>query len=73
MYIYIYITTNIAAIVTVHGITRAYLHHFKLAESAACPCNKGYRTTDHLIYHCNLLQQQRVDLRRKQTSREPGQ
>ena len=42
-----------------HGKTRAYLHRFKLLKSATCPCNNGDRTTDHLIYHCTLLQQQR--------------
>jgi hypothetical protein len=42
-----------------HGKTRAYLHRFKLLESATCPCNKGDQTTDHLLYHCTLLQQQR--------------
>ena len=59
------ITPNFAAIVTGHGKTRAYLHRFKLAESAACPCNKGDQTTDHLIYHCNLLQQQRGRLKKE--------
>jgi len=42
-----------------HGKTRAYLHRFKLLESATCPSNKGDQTTDHLLYHCTLLQQQR--------------
>lgn len=55
----IVITSNFTAMVSGHGKTRAYLHRFKLLESATCPCNKGDQTTDHLIYHCTLLQQQR--------------
>jgi hypothetical protein len=55
----IHITSNFTAMVTGHGKTRAYLHRFKLLESATCPCNKGDQTADHLLYHCTLLQQQR--------------
>jgi len=55
----IVITSNFTAMVSGHGKTRAYLHRFKLLESAKCPCIKGDQTTDHLIYHCILLQQQR--------------
>ena len=53
------LTSNFTAMVTGHGKTRAYLHWFKLLESATCPCNKGDQTTDHLLYHCTLLQHQR--------------
>ena len=53
----IVITSNFTAMVSGYGKTRAYLHRFKLLESATCPCMKGDQTTDHLIYHCTLLQQ----------------
>jgi ribonuclease HI len=53
------VTSNFTAIVSGHGKTRAYLHRFKILESATCPCYKGDQTTDHLIYQCTLLQQQR--------------
>ena len=55
----IVITSNFTAMDSGHGKTRAYLHRFKLLESATYPCNKGGQTTDHLLYHCTLLQQQR--------------
>ena len=55
----IVITSNFTAMVSGHGKTRAYLHRFKLLESATFPCNKGDQTTDHLLYHCTLLQEQR--------------
>jgi len=56
------VTSNFLAMVSAHGKTRAYLHRFKLLESATCPCNKGDQTTDHLLYHCNLLHQRREKL-----------
>jgi len=56
-------TPSIAAIVTGHGKTRAYLHHFKLLEHATCVCKHGDQTTDHLLYHCTLLQTQREVLK----------
>jgi len=59
------ITPNFSAIVTGHGKTRAYLHRFKLAENAACPYKKRDQTTVHLIYHCNLLQQQSGRLKKE--------
>ena len=51
--------------VTGHGKTRAYLHRFKLLESATCLCNKGDQTTDHLLYHCTLLQYPREILKKE--------
>ena len=53
------ITSNFTAMFSGHCKTRSYLHRFKLLESATSPCNKGDQTTDHLLYHCTLLQQQR--------------
>jgi len=50
------ITSNFTAMVSGQGKTRAYLHRFKLLESAT-PCNKRDQTTDHLLYHCNLFHQ----------------
>lgn len=53
------INPNFTAMVTGHGKTRAYLHRFKLIESATCPCNKENQTIDHLLHQCTLLQTQR--------------
>jgi hypothetical protein len=50
------VTPNFTAMVTGHGKTRAYLHRFKIMESAICSCSKGDQTTDHLLYRCTLLQ-----------------
>jgi len=59
----IVITSKFTAMLSGHGKTRGFLHLFKLLESATCTCNKGNQTTDHMIYHCTLLQQQREDSR----------
>ena len=59
------LTPNFTALVTAHGKTKAYLHHFKIIESPECPCDGGNQTVDHLIYECNKLQRERE--RKKQT------
>ena len=58
------VTSNFSAIVSGHGKTRSYLHRFKLMESAACPCRNGDQTSDHLLYQCNLLKNQREILKK---------
>jgi hypothetical protein len=54
--------SNITAIVTVHGKTKAYLQRFKIIKSPECPCNGGNQTVDHLIYDCTKLQSEREKL-----------
>jgi hypothetical protein len=58
------VNPNFTALVTGHGKTRAYLHRFKLVESAKCPCNKEDQTIDHLLNKCKLIQTQRELLRK---------
>ena len=57
------ITQNVAAMLTGHGKTRAYLHCFNIRDNATCACEKGDQTIDHLIYNCTLLETQRRILR----------
>jgi hypothetical protein len=52
-------TQNVAAMITGHGKTRAYLHRFKLRDNELCACQQGDQTTDHLLYDCKLLKNQR--------------
>jgi hypothetical protein len=61
------VTSNFSAIVSGHGKTRSYLHHFKLMEIAACPCRNGDQTSDHLLYQCTLLKHQREILKKGYT------
>jgi len=53
------VAPNIAAMTTGRGKTRAYLHRFKLFDSATCVCRQGDQTIDHLLYQYKLLEKQR--------------
>ena len=59
------VTRNFAAMLTGHGKTRAYFHHFKLMEEATRPCNNGDQTIDNLLYQCTLLHTSREIPRNK--------
>jgi len=65
------VTPNFTALITGHGKTRAYLHRFKLLGSPECPCSKEEQNADHLIFHCNHLQQQRETLQKETTKLGP--
>ena len=58
----ILLTANFTAFVTSHGKTKAYLHRFKIIESPDCPCGGGRQTTNHLLYDCTILQDERERL-----------
>jgi len=53
------LTPNLAAMLTGHGRTRAYLHRFKILDDATCICGQGDQTTDHLLNHCAAINTQR--------------
>ena len=53
------------AIVTGHGKTKSYLHRFKILENPTCPCNLEEQTSEHLIYRCTILHQQRRTMQRE--------
>jgi hypothetical protein len=61
------ITQNVAAMLTGHGRTRAYLHLFKIRDNAQCVCQHGDQTVDQLLYNCILLEAQRRILRKNVT------
>ena len=42
---------------------KAYLNRFKLTFEPICPCGKGDQTTDHIIYDCGRLTEERDELR----------
>jgi hypothetical protein len=48
--------------VTRHGMTKAYLHRFKMAQSPECVCAIGDQTVDHLIFDCPKLEKEREKL-----------
>jgi hypothetical protein len=57
------LTTNLAAMLTGHGRTRAYLHRFKLLNDATCICGQGDQTTGYLLNHCTVIHAQREVLK----------
>ena len=57
------LTPNLAAMLTGHGRTRAYLHRFKLRGDATCICGQGDQTTDHLLNQCTIFHIQREVLK----------
>jgi len=57
------ITPNCTAIVTGHGNIEAYLHKYKIKDDPTCPCRKGPRTVQHIIFDCPLLEKEREKLK----------
>ena len=59
------ISTNqsLTTMMTGHGNIKAFLHRFKLTDSATCPCGKNDQTIDHIIYECEILKTQIDNLR----------
>jgi hypothetical protein len=50
--------------VTGHGKTRAYLHRFKILETATCACGLGEQTIDHPLHHSTLLETKRQTMKK---------
>jgi len=57
-------TQNLAAILTGHVETKAYLHRFKIIKEPTCPCGTAEQTTDHVIYECEMLTKEREKLKK---------
>jgi hypothetical protein len=60
------ISTNqsLTTMMTGHGNIKAYLHRFKLIDSATCPCrDNNDQTIDHILYECEILKTQTDSLR----------
>jgi len=46
-----------------HGNIKSYLYKYKIIDSPTCSCKKGEQSVDHIIYECELLQQERGTLK----------
>jgi hypothetical protein len=53
------LTGNLTTILTRHGNIKAYLHRFHISGEQMCPCGKGDQTTEHAIYDCDRLKEER--------------
>jgi len=49
--------------VTGHGNIKSYLYKYKIIDSSMCPCKTGEQTTDHILYDCELVKQERDKLK----------
>ena len=53
------LTPKMTAVLTEHGMTKAYLHRFHLREDATCSCGNEYQSMDNILFHCNNTREQR--------------
>jgi hypothetical protein len=56
---------NFSTLVTGHGTLRSYYHRFKIKDNPECVCRMGPQTTDHLIWECVHLTNQRETLKNR--------
>ena len=56
---------QLSAVLTGHGMTKAYLHRFHLSEEATCSCGNEYQSMDHLLFHCANTSAQREVLKQQ--------
>jgi hypothetical protein len=49
--------------ITGHGSIKSYLYRCKILESPMCSCKIGEQTVDHVLFDCELLEQERDKLR----------
>ena len=58
------ISAEFTAMVTGHGLTRSYLHRFKIIPNSTRPCGlKEEQTVNHIILNCTQLEYERRILR----------
>jgi hypothetical protein len=55
-------TPKLTAVLSGHGMTKAYLHWFHLSEDAQCRCGNEYQSMDHMLFHCESTKANREDL-----------
>ena len=56
------LTQNFTTIVKGHGNIKSYLHRFKIIDTPNCPCGNGNQTTEHILFECAILQEDRERL-----------
>jgi len=62
---YMQMGINLSTMVTEHGTLRSYYYRFKIKDDPECVCRMGPQTTDHLIWECAYLQEQRETLKNR--------
>jgi len=59
------LTAKLAAVLTGHGKTRAYLCRFNIRDDARYICGHNDQTMDHLLFHCEKTSTQREVVKHK--------
>jgi hypothetical protein len=49
--------------VTGHGNNKSYLRKYKIIDSPMCSCKSGEHTIYHLLFDCELMEQERDRLK----------
>jgi len=57
------VTPNLTMMVTGHGNIKSCLYKHKIIDSSMCPCKIGEQTTDHILYDCESVKQERDKLK----------
>jgi len=53
------VTPNFTTMATGHGNIKAHLYRFKIKDSPMCSCKTGEQTIDHILFNCELVEQER--------------
>ena len=61
---------NLTMMVTGHGNIKSYLYKYKTIDSSIFPWKIGEQTTDHILYDCELVKQERDKLKAEITVRK---
>jgi hypothetical protein len=56
-------TPKFTATVTGNGNIKIYIHKYNITEKPKCSFENGEETVDHIIYSCNIQEQERDKLR----------
>jgi len=57
------VTPNFTTTVTGHGNIKSYLYKYKVMDSPMCSCKRGEQTIDHVLFDCELVEQERDRLK----------
>jgi hypothetical protein len=60
------VSPEFTSMLTGHGKLRSYFYRFGITDNLMCPCGEAEdQTTDHVIFRCNILSNQRADMIQK--------
>jgi hypothetical protein len=58
----IHLTQNFTTMVTGHGNIKSYVYRFKIIDAPNCPCGNDNQTTEHILFECAILHEDRERL-----------